>query len=97
MRCGCIGSFNPSGAMPTAARNVLRLQDAWGWSQVKSLAYARLLMTELSITELSRPSHLIWWSRLSSPVDDIISGKVLLTMGGGDSKRPWQVVDFCSN
>ena len=55
-RCGYAATFSCCGTVPTVVRNVSKHKDVWCTLQEKSLLDALLFMTNISMTEFSRPS-----------------------------------------
>ena len=96
-RCEYVSNFTPCVAVHASVRNILRLRDVWGLSQLKSLVDARLLITELSTMESSKPSARSCYSKSSSLFSEGMSGEVPLSKGRGDPKKPWRVAEFCSS
>ena len=84
MRGGCAATFSYCGTVPTVARNIFILQDAWCVLQEKSFLDPYSLMTDLSTTELSRPSEWMCLPRFANPVGESMIGEALLLRGEGD-------------
>ena len=60
------------GILCNSARNVLKLQDIWGWLQE-----TWLLNTELSMTELSSSYYCGCFPMFDTPVDENMIGEVM--------------------